>query len=49
VRAQSPGRADQALCDANADFGGDAEKRIGAIAALTATAHIEVGDEGTNK
>lgn len=47
VRAQSPGRADQALRDASADFGGDAEKQDWRDSGVTATARIDVEDEGT--
>jgi hypothetical protein len=45
VRAQSPGRADQALRDASADFGGDAEKQDWRDSGVTATARIDVEDE----
>jgi hypothetical protein len=48
VRAQSPGRADQALRDASADFGGDAEKQDWRDSGVTATARIDVEDEGTS-
>ena len=48
VRAQSPGRADQALRDASADFGGDAEKQDWRDSGVTATARIDVEDEETN-
>ena len=47
VRAQSPGRADQALRDATADFGGEAEKQDWRDSGVTATARIDVEDEGT--
>ena len=46
VRAQSPGRAEQALRDASADFGGDAEKQDWRDSGVTATARIVVDDEG---
>ena len=49
VRAQSPGRADQALRDASADFGGDAEKQDWRDSGVTATARIDVEDEGMNE
>jgi hypothetical protein len=49
VRAQSPGRADQALRDASADFGGDAEKQDWRDSGVTATARIDVEDEGTSE
>ena len=45
VRAQSPGRSDQALRDASADFGGDAEKQDWRDSGVTATARIDVEDE----
>ena len=48
VRAQSPGRADQALRDASADFGGDAEKQDWRDSGVTATARIDMEDEGTS-
>jgi hypothetical protein len=48
VRAQSPGRAEQALRDASADFGGDAEKQDWRDSGVTATARIDVEDEGTS-
>ena len=49
VRAQSPGRAEQALRDASADFGGDAEKQDWRDSGVTATARIDVEDEGTSE
>jgi hypothetical protein len=49
VRAQSPGRADQALRDASADFGGDAEKQDWRDSGVTVTARIDVEDEGTSE
>jgi hypothetical protein len=48
VRAQAPGRADQALRDASADFGGEAEKQDWRDSGVTATARIDVEDEGTS-
>ena len=48
VRAQSPGRSDQALRDAIADFGGESEKQDWRDSGVTATARIDVEDEGTN-
>jgi hypothetical protein len=48
VRAQSPGRAAQALLEASADFGSDAEKQDWRDSGVTATARIDVEDEGTN-
>src|SRR6185503_4003796 len=48
VRAQSPGRAEQALRDASADFGSDAEKQDWRDSGVTATARIDVEDEGTS-
>jgi PD-(D/E)XK nuclease superfamily len=48
VRAQSPGRAEQALRDASADFGGDAEKQDWRDSGVTATARIDVEDEETS-
>jgi hypothetical protein len=48
VRAQSPGRADLALRDASADFGGDAEKQDWRDSGVTAIARIDVEDEGTS-
>ena len=48
VRAQSPGRADQALRDASADFGGEAEKQDWRDSGVTATARIDLEDEGTS-
>ena len=45
VRAQSPGRADQALRDANSDFGGDAEKQDWRDSGVTATARVDLGGE----
>lgn len=47
VRAQSPGRADQALREASSDFGGDTEKQDWRDSGVTATARINVEDEGT--
>ncbi len=47
VRAQSPGRADQALRDATSDFGGDAEKQDWRDSGMTATARIALEDEET--
>lgn len=49
VRAQAPGRADQALRDASADFGGDAEKQDWRDSGVTATARIDVEDEETSE
>jgi hypothetical protein len=49
VRAQSPGRADQALRDASADFGGEAEKQDWRNSGVTATARIDVEDAGTSE
>ena len=49
VRAQSPSRADQALREASADFGGDAEKQDWRDSGITATARIDVEDEGTRE
>ena len=46
VRAQSPGRADQALRDASADFGSDAEKEDWRDSGVAATTHIDVDDVG---
>ncbi len=46
VRAQSPGRAEQALREASADFGGDAEKQDWRDSGVTATARIDVDSEG---
>jgi len=48
VRAQSPGRADQALRDATADFGGDAEKQDWRDSGVTATARIDLEAEGAS-
>jgi hypothetical protein len=48
VRAQSPGRSEQALRDASADFGGDAEKQDWRDSGVTAPARIDVEEEGTN-
>lgn len=47
VRAQSPGRADQALRDASADFGGDAEKQDWRDSGVTATARVNLDEEVT--
>jgi hypothetical protein len=49
VRAQAPGRADQALRDATADFGGDAEKQDWRDRGVTATARIDVEDDGASE
>lgn len=48
VRAQSPGRAEQAMRDASADFGGDTEKQEWRDSGVTATARIELEDEGAS-
>jgi hypothetical protein len=48
VRAQSPGRAEEALRDATADFGGDAERQDWRDSGVTATARIDVEDEGAS-
>jgi len=48
VRAQSPGRAEVALRDASADFGGDAEKQDWRDSGVTATARIELEDDGAS-
>ncbi|MDX2023271.1 MAG: hypothetical protein SF187_23760 [Deltaproteobacteria bacterium] len=48
IRAQSPGRADQALREASADFGGDAEKQDWRDSGVIATARIDVEDEETS-
>ncbi len=45
VRAQAPGRADAALRDAVADFGGDAEKDDWRDSGVTATARVVVEEE----
>jgi hypothetical protein len=49
VRAQSPGRADQALRDASADFGGDAEKQDWRDSGVTVTPRIELDDDGASE
>lgn len=49
VRAQSPGRADEALRDSSADFGGDAEKQAWRDSGTTATARIALEDDGANE
>ena len=48
VRAQSPGRAEQALHDASSDFGSDAEKQDWRDSGVTATARINVEEEVTS-
>lgn len=48
VRAQSPGRTDQALRNASADFGSDAEKQDWRDSGVAATARIDIDDEGSN-
>lgn len=45
VRAQAPGRADQALRDASADFGGDAEKQDWRDSGLIEAVRINFPDE----
>lgn len=47
VRAQAPGRADQALRDAAADFGGDAEKQDWRDSGMTATTRVD--PDGANE
>ena len=49
VRAQSPGRADQALREASADFGSEAEKQDWRDSGVSATARINFQDEGTGE
>lgn len=49
VRAQSPGRAEAALRDASADFGGEAEKQDWRDSGVTATARIHVEEDGASE
>lgn len=49
VRAQSPGRSEQALREASADFGGDAEKQDWRDSGVSAAARIDLDHEGASE